>query len=426
MGVRHRFSSVLASAVLVAAGCTGISRLSVSSSDAQGNGPSSAPAINNDGRFVAFASSASNFVANDNNGVADIFVRDTLNGVTTRISVATSGTQANGASSRPFISSEGRYVVFTSVASNLAANDIDTTPDVFVRDRTNNTTSLVTTNVVNEATANGVSTDGRFVLFTVSGPNLVSVVYLADRTTGNITQQSNATKCNDISLPGGPNNLDVGGAAIDGDASLVAYWLQCSSGPEVFRVIVRDRTAGTDTDVGGGGGGLVSPRPGHVALSADGSTLFWSFQTTSGRAGDNQTAFVWRAGKGATPLAIPEGGFEPLCVDEQCVALSPDGRYLAFETSSGKDGFQLYVCPCRVALLDLTSGEQFDVSQSTKFAPRDGHEPMFEGDGNRITFSSAADDLVFDDSNGVRDVFNRSVQGVLDPGNPGTFVVSND
>jgi Tol biopolymer transport system component len=95
----------------------------------QPNGPSRAPAISADGRYVAFASDATNLVAHDDNGVTDIFLRDTCLGAssgclptTTRVSVGPAELEANGASSSPSISADGRYVAFNSVATNLTLN----------------------------------------------------------------------------------------------------------------------------------------------------------------------------------------------------------------------------------------------------------------------------------------------------------------
>lgn len=91
------------------------------------NGPSRAPSVSADGRFVAFASDASNLVSGDDNGVADIFVRDTCVGVasgclptTTRASLGPGGSEANGTSSCPAISADGRFIAFQSFATNLA------------------------------------------------------------------------------------------------------------------------------------------------------------------------------------------------------------------------------------------------------------------------------------------------------------------
>jgi Tol biopolymer transport system component len=99
--------------------------------------------INFDGRFVAFAGNGENLVSNDTNGATDVFVRDRLNGTTTRVSVSTAGAQGNGASSEPSISDDGRYVAFSSAATNLVAGDTNNQRDVFVRDTVANTTTRV-------------------------------------------------------------------------------------------------------------------------------------------------------------------------------------------------------------------------------------------------------------------------------------------
>src|SRR5439155_1571627 len=117
----------------VAAGQT--TRMSVSTSGVQGNGASSTPAISANGLFVAFQSSATNLVGGDTNGVADVFVRDVAGRITTRVSLSTAAAQANDQSSEPGMSADGRFVVFTSLATNLVAGDTNGVADVFVRDR---------------------------------------------------------------------------------------------------------------------------------------------------------------------------------------------------------------------------------------------------------------------------------------------------
>lgn len=99
------------------------------------HGQSFAPAISPDGRYVAFASSASNLVSGDTNGASDVFVRDRGTGTTTRVSVGAGGAQASGASDSPSVSADGRYVAFRSPASNLVSGDTNAAADVFVRDR---------------------------------------------------------------------------------------------------------------------------------------------------------------------------------------------------------------------------------------------------------------------------------------------------
>src|SRR5207253_961741 len=98
-------------------------RVSVDSAGTQGNGASFFPVISADGRLVAFASSATNLVPGDTNGVKDIFVRDLTTGQTVRVSVDSAGIQGNGASFSPSLSADGRLVAFDSFATNLVPGD---------------------------------------------------------------------------------------------------------------------------------------------------------------------------------------------------------------------------------------------------------------------------------------------------------------
>ena len=102
-------------------------RVSVANGGAQANGHSDSPAISADGRFVAFASEATNLIGvlgetDDTNNVPDVFVRDRATGTTERVSLTNLGTQANGRSDSPAISTDGRFVAFTSKATNLTSS----------------------------------------------------------------------------------------------------------------------------------------------------------------------------------------------------------------------------------------------------------------------------------------------------------------
>jgi Tol biopolymer transport system component len=107
------------------------------------NGASIAPAISQDSRFVAFESAASNLIAGDTNSLSDIFIWQRSNKLITRVSVDGGGNQANGASSNPAISGDGRYVAFESVATNLAAGDTNNAMDIFLRDQTTGAIDIV-------------------------------------------------------------------------------------------------------------------------------------------------------------------------------------------------------------------------------------------------------------------------------------------
>mgnify|MGYP000089842319 CR=1 FL=1 len=153
-------------------------RIDISTAGTQANGvPVSPPAISQSGAFVAFASQASNLVASDTNGFADVFVRDVSLGVTTRVSVLTSGLEANGTSHEPALSLDGRYVAFTSTATNMAHSV--STPQIYVHDRQTATTQIVsrgTSGFGGNAASNGasISSDGRYVAFSSTSTDLVA------------------------------------------------------------------------------------------------------------------------------------------------------------------------------------------------------------------------------------------------------------
>src|SRR4029079_15264073 len=120
-----------------------VSRVSVAADGGEANGPSSDPDLSADGRFVVFASAASNLVAGDTNGAPDVFVRDLQAGTTTLVSAARAGGPGNAASNGPAISAHGAFVTFASKASDLVAGDSNGVADVFVRDLVLGRTSRV-------------------------------------------------------------------------------------------------------------------------------------------------------------------------------------------------------------------------------------------------------------------------------------------
>jgi len=153
-------------------------RVSVDSAGNQGNNRSVGSSISADGRFVAFDSDASNIVPGDTNGQRDIFVRDTLTNTTTRVSVDSASNQANSNSDDASISADGRFVAFTSEASNLVPGDTNNTVDIFVRDTLTNTTTRVSVdsagNQGNRSSSSpSISADGQFVAFSSLASNLV-------------------------------------------------------------------------------------------------------------------------------------------------------------------------------------------------------------------------------------------------------------
>lgn len=169
----------------------------------------STPAISADGRYVTFYSDATNLVSNDTNGDSDIFLHDTLTKTTTLISVNSSGVQGNGYSSEPVtISADGRYVTFVSTATNLVTDDLNAKQDIFLRDTQNHTTVRVSVpNLADQGTLGtegdgaswptSMSADGRFVAFASNATNLVTGdtnalqdIFVHDTQTGSTTRVS--------------------------------------------------------------------------------------------------------------------------------------------------------------------------------------------------------------------------------------------
>lgn len=153
-------------------------RVSVSSSGAEADGYSTDPAISGDGSRIAFESGAANLVSADSNGVRDVFVADTETGTTKRVSVSSFGEEANGPSKDPAISRDGRFVAFESDASNLVHGDENGARDVFLRDLDDETTIRVSVDPSGRD-ANGwsvdpsLSADGGLVAFGSEASDLV-------------------------------------------------------------------------------------------------------------------------------------------------------------------------------------------------------------------------------------------------------------
>jgi len=179
---------------------TGVTeRVSVDSAGGEGDGPSFIPDINGDGRFVTYASEASNLVAADTNGVRDVFVHDRATGVTERVSVDSAGAEANGQSIGPgirggsafgsSITADGRLVAFDSIATNLVPGDTNTCqpffpnpgqcPDVFVHDRLTGATVRMSVDSTGgqadgASTDPDISADGSTTAFFSAATNLVA------------------------------------------------------------------------------------------------------------------------------------------------------------------------------------------------------------------------------------------------------------
>ena len=263
--------------------------VSVDTTGSPSNAFTDSPSISADGRHVAFQSGATDLVANDTNGVDDVFVRDVQAGITERVSLASSGAQGNLGSYNPSISADGRHVAFTSYASSLVVGDTNAHSDVFVRDRQSGLTRLVSIDS-NGVQGNGnssgpsISGDGDSVAFQSFASNLVpsdtngiSDVFIHEvgsATTVRASSSLGGTSADGSSLfPSLPGNGRF--VAFESHASnLVAG--DTNGAGDVF---VHDRQTGSTTRVSVSTQGLQANSVcGSASLSADGRfVVFYGF-----------------------------------------------------------------------------------------------------------------------------------------------------
>ena len=259
------------------------------------------PRISRDGRRVVFASRSRDLVPGDTNGWSDVFVYDRDAGTTNRISVAADGAQADGASSAPDISADGRYVVFESAANNLvpghAPHRPGYSPDIYLKDLHTGSVSLLSVSTGGDPVAPGgsswtpsISGDGRVVAFMTVGDGLVPAdtfqarqVYTRDLVTG--TTELISVDAAGEAVAGDSYNPDV-----NRDGTVVAFRTGASVVPDhpecigCFKVAVRNRVTGVTvradmSPAGEAGLGNVEGRPSisddgrYVAYSTDASNL---------------------------------------------------------------------------------------------------------------------------------------------------------
>src|SRR5215207_6210961 len=240
-------------------------RESVSSEGLQASGGSFQPSISADGRYVAFKSYAPNLVAGDGNGMPDAFVRDRLAGTTERVSVRDNGTGAGAAGREtwePRISADGAVVVFMSDAPDLVAGDTNNAFDVFAYDRAMRRIQRVSTTSAGQglalaATHPDVSGDGRYVVFespaafaavTPADADGEMDVFLKDRTTGTTSLMSaDATGRNTTGWSGRPTISDDGSVvAFESNATLL---VGADANGTVKDVFAKNRVGGDITIV---------------------------------------------------------------------------------------------------------------------------------------------------------------------------------
>jgi Tol biopolymer transport system component len=311
--------------------------------------PQDGISVSADGTLVAFASGSPNLVPGDTNGVRDVFVRNLVTGTTTLVSVGAGG-QANGASSNAHISTDGRFVVFTSLAGNLVAGDTNGVADVFERDLATGQTTRVSSaggvqgNDTSGEAASGISADGGTISFSSAASNLVPGDTNHSRDVFVWTRADGAVER--VSVAGDGSQAAAGASdasSISADGRYVAF---ASTAPNLVAgdtnlaadVFVHDRVTGSTVraSVSAGGGQAAtasSLQPG--GLSADGQVV--AFDTAAPlAAGDTggTDVYVRNLAAGTTERISVDSAGLGANGNSSTAAISADGRYVAFESSA--------------------------------------------------------------------------------------------
>jgi archaellum component FlaF (FlaF/FlaG flagellin family) len=410
-------------------------RVSVNSAGDQGNGNSSAPSISvhGNGRYVAFYSGASNLVPGDGNGVDDCFVHDRQTGQTTRVSVNSAGAEGNGnsfvSSSSSSISANGRYVAFASLASNLVPGDENETADCFVHDRQTGQTTRVSVNSVG-VEGNSISTfplisaNGRYVAFTSLASNLVPGdrnddydCFVHDRRTGLTTRMS-------VDSAGAEGNSISSAASLSATGRYVAFQSSASNlvpgdGNGAVDGFVHDRKTGLTTRVtvnsaGAEGNGHSYPN----SISANGRYVtFASFASNlvPGDGNGQADVFVHDRQTGLTTrVSVDSAGGEGNGFSFAS-SISANGRYVAFSSEASNlvpgDGNGVFDCFVHDRQTALTT--RVSVDSAGAEGNGDSFTSSISVNGRYVTFQSDASNLVPGDGNGATDCFvhDRSGQG---------------
>ena len=335
-----------------------ITLVSVNSNGERGNYISYVPRISADGRYVAFTSSATNLVNDDNNNSPDAFIHDRQTGETSLVSISSGGSQGNNESLVWSISADGRYVAFQSDATNLVPNDTNNARDVFVHDRQTGETTRVSMTYDGSQANNGsyaptISGDGRYVAFHSDATNLVPNdtknardVFVYDRYTYEISIVS-------IDSSGDQKYQDSETPSISADGRFVAFSTIDSFVPEDTNgwgdIYVHDRDTGVTT---------------RVSVSSDGEQGTESFYTRN-------------------------------------PSISADGRYVTFWAhysdlvpNDTNEAFDIF-------LHDRQTGETTLISKASDGTQGNDHSlyPSISSDGSQIVFISEANNLVLEPTN---------------------------
>ncbi|MFJ4227143.1 S-layer protein [Paenarthrobacter nicotinovorans] len=373
------------------------------------------PAVSADGRFVAFVSASADLAGgSDVNGAEDVFVKDMQTGITRLVSATPSGGSGNGKSGEPSISADGRFVAFSSRATDLVPEDFSRLTDVFVRDMVAGTTKLVSGTPAGLAGDGNsidpsISDDGHAIAFTSTAKNLVdgdtngsSDVFVRDMT----TQTSRLISVTTAGVTGNGWSSD---GSISADGNFVAYSsfsdnLVAGDSPAAYSdVFVHDLVRGTTKLVSATPGGGVGNDASYVpTISGDGRFVAFSSYASDLEASEptesrgTNDVFVRDTDTGTTRLV----SVNPVSGQSNDWSHSPDisndGRYVSFISTGLNMVTGTTTTAEDVYVRDMSTGATrlVTVSASGESVDEWFIQQSLSGDGRYVVFSSFGNDFL--------------------------------
>lgn len=397
-----------------------VTRVSVASDGTQGDGDSWQGDLSGDGRYVVFLSDATTLVPGNTDPFRDVMVHDLQTSETSLVSDAPDGSPGNGSSRSADISSDGRYVAFTSAARNLVLSDTNNVDDVFVRDVVAGTTVRVSrafdgSEADDDSSDVAISASGRYVAFESEATNLVPGfhpgrnVYVHDLLLNQTTLVSVATD-------GTPANGASYTPAISGDGRYVVFGSDATNLvpgdtnglPDVY---LHDLQTGETTRLSSAPNGSAgNSRSDNPAISDDGH--FAAFSTGATDLIPNDTNNAWDI----VLVDLQSGDIELISMSSAGVQgnsgsslphLSANGRYVAFQSGATNLVSDDINTNSSIFVRDRTSMETLFVSPASDGGASNlaATVPRISADGRFVGFESPASNFVRGDTNNRNDVF---------------------
>jgi Tol biopolymer transport system component len=396
-----------------------------------GNNDSFPKGISTNGQFALFESSASDLVANDTNNTTDIFVRDVVNGTTSLVTGSATGGSASGISRGSVLTPNGRYVAFTSAATNLVANDTNSIADVFVRDLQSGTTTLVSVGALTNANPPSssaitssespeITPDGRYVAFYSTATNLVPKVmtageiYVRDLVGGNTIWASTNARAIFNSTIGGTNVVSCN-YSISDDGQFVAFEVctNPASGSSARGIILRYSLVTGLTDIINTNAceQLLSYELIHnLSMTPDGRFVAYVAGSPSA-----SSIYCWDAQSGTSTLvSVSSDNSTPAIGICDSPVISANGQFVAF-TSTGTNLVNNSLAgSCHVYIRNLLAGvtQLLDADTNGVGVGVDATTvPVMSADGSVVAFDCA--NLLSDNRHLVHDVFTRGAASAV-------------